>query len=357
VARVRGYDQIPSVLPQPRAAGRGLTHGQRIRRLVAQTLAHQGLVEVLSYPFVSPGLWGRLGYAADDPRRSAMVLANPLSEEAPLMRTSVLDTLLDTLRRNVARGQRDAALYEVGLVTQAPDQPAVAPVPGIESRPDDATLGAILGAVPAQPRHAAYAAAGDLDPAGPWGPARAAEASDAVAWALEVGRALGLDLVVSAAQRAPWHPGRCAELALSDGTVVGYAGELAPMVTSALDLPARTVAGELDIDVLVAATGVPLEARALSTYPLAHTDVALVVDETVPAAAVESALRAGAGESLESLVLFDIYRGDQVGGGRKSLAYRLTFRAADRTLTTDEVSALRDQAVAVAAERTGAVQR
>ena len=85
--------------------------------------------------------------------------------------------------------------------------------------------------------------------------------------------------------------------------------------------------------------------------------MALVVDETVPAAAVESALRAGAGESLESLVLFDIYRGDQVGGGRKSLAYRLTFRAADRTMTTDEVSALRDQAVAVAAERTGAVQR
>jgi phenylalanyl-tRNA synthetase beta chain len=357
VARVRGYDQIPSVLPQPKAAGRGLTHGQRVRRLVAQTLAQQGLVEVLSYPFVAPTLADRLGYDADDPRRNAVRLLNPLSEEAPLLRTSVLDTLLDTLRRNVARGQRDVALYEVGLVAEASARGGAAPVPGIEARPDDATLAAILGAVPAQPRHVAYAAAGDIDVAGPWGPARRADASDAVAWALELGTALGLQLVVSAAQRAPWHPGRCAQLALEDGTVVGYAGELHPMVVSALELPERTVAGELDVDVLVAATGEPLQARPLSTYPLAHTDVALVVEERVPAAEVESALREGAGENLEAVALFDVYRGDQVGAGRKSLAYRLTFRAPDRTLTTDEVSALRDRAVALAALRSGAVQR
>ncbi|SDP07504.1 phenylalanyl-tRNA synthetase beta subunit [Pedococcus dokdonensis] len=357
VARVRGYDQIPSVLPQPKAAGRGLTHGQRIRRVIATTLAHQGLVEVLSYPFVAPSLFDRLGLPADDERRATVRLVNPLSDEAPLMRTSVLDTLLDSLRRNVARGTRDVAVYEVGLVTRAGSEPASAPVPGIEQRPDDATLAAILGAVPAQPRHAAYAAAGELERGGPWGPARSADASDAVAWALAVGRSVGLELVVSAADRAPWHPGRCAQLALADGTVVGHAGELHPKVTSALELPARTVAGELDVDVLVAATGTPLDATALSTYPLAHTDVALVVDEAVPAGDVESALRAGAGESLESVVLFDVYRGEQVGEGRKSLAYRLTFRATDRTLTTDEVSALRDRAVAEAAARAGASQR
>jgi phenylalanyl-tRNA synthetase beta chain len=138
---------------------------------------------------------------------------------------------------------------------------------------------------------------------------------------------------------------------------VGYAGELHPKVVSALDLPARTVAGELDVDVLVAATGEALEARPLSTYPVAHTDVALVVAESVPAGDVEEALRQGAGDSLESLVLFDVYRGDQVRAGHKSLAYRLSFRAADRTLTTDEVSALRDEAVAVAGRQTGAVQR
>jgi phenylalanyl-tRNA synthetase beta chain len=356
VARVRGYDQIPSVLPQA-TAGRGLTHGQRTRRVIATTLAQQGLVEVLSYPFIAPDLFDRLGYGADDSRRRTVTVANPMSDETPLMRTSVLDSLLETLRRNVARGNRDAAVYELGLVTVGPEQVRSAPVPGIESRPDDATLSAILGAVPAQPRHVAFAAAGDAEPAGPWGPARPFDASDAVAWALAVAKAVGVELVVSATDRAPWHPGRCARLALPDGTVVGHAGELHPKVVSALDLPARAVAGELDVDVLVAATGEPLQAAALSTFPLAHSDVALVVDEAVPAAAVEAALRDGAGPSLESLVLFDIYRGDQVGEGRKSLAFRLTFRSAERTLTTDEVSALRDRAVAAAARATGAVQR
>jgi phenylalanyl-tRNA synthetase beta chain len=356
VARVRGYDQIPSVLPQA-TAGRGLTHGQRTRRVIATTLAQQGLVEVLSYPFVGRDLFDRLGYAADDVRRRTLTVANPLSDEAPLLRTSVLDTLLDTLRRNVARGNRDAAVYELGLVTVGPDQVRRAPVPGIESRPDDATLAEILGAVPPQPRHVAFAAAGDAEPAGPWGPARAFDASDAVAWALAVAKAVGVELVISATERAPWHPGRCAQLALADGTVVGHAGELHPKVVAALDLPARAVAGELDVDVLVAATGEPLQAVALSTFPPAHTDVALVVDESVPAAAVEAALREGAGPSLESLALFDIYRGDQVGEGRKSLAFRLTFRSAERTLTTDEVSTLRDRAVESAARATGAVQR
>jgi len=320
-------------------------------------LAQQGLVEVLTYPFVARDLFDRLGYAPDDARRRAEALVNPLSEEAPLMRTSVLDTLQDALRRNVARGHRDVAVYEVGLVTMGREDAAVAPVPGIEVRPDDATLDRIREAVPAQPRHVAMAAAGDASVAGPWGPARPYDASDAVAWVLTLGTALGLELEVQAADRSPWHPGRCASISLPDGTVVGHAGELHPKVTAALDLPARSVAAEVDVDVLIAATGTPRQADELSTYPAAHTDVALVVDEPVPAGRVEAALRAGAGESLESVHLFDVYRGEQVGDGRKSLAYRLTFRAPDRTLTTDEVSALRDAAVAAAAEQTGAVQR
>ncbi|MGO4340066.1 phenylalanine--tRNA ligase subunit beta [Pedococcus sp. 2YAF34] len=356
VARVRGYDQIPSVLPQPKD-GHGLTHGQRVRRVIATTLAQQGLVEVLTYPFVARDLFDRLGYAPDDSRRRAEALVNPLSEEAPLMRTSVLDTLQDALRRNVARGHRDVAVYEVGLVTVGREDAAVAPVPGIEVRPDDATLDRIREAVPAQPRHVAMAAAGDASVAGPWGPARPYDASDAVAWVLTLGTALGLELEVQAADRSPWHPGRCASISLPDGTVVGHAGELHPKVTAALDLPARSVAAEVDVDGLIAATGTPRQADELSTYPAAHTDVALVVDEQVPAGRVEAALRAGAGEGLESVHLFDVYRGEQVGDGRKSLAYRLTFRAPDRTLTTDEVSALRDAAVAAAAEQTGAVQR
>ena len=126
--------------------------------------------------------------------------------------------------------------------------------------------------------------------------------------------------------------------------------------TAAPDRVTRTVAAEVDLDAIVAASGEPVKPAQLSTQPVANTDVALVVDEGVPAAVVAAALRSGAGDDLESLTLFDVYRGDQVGEGRKSLAYRLTFRSG-RTLTTDEVSALRDRAVASAASATGAQQR
>jgi phenylalanyl-tRNA synthetase beta chain len=143
---------------------------------------------------------------------------------------------------------------------------------------------------------------------------------------------------------------------LRDGVVVGHAGELHPGVVEALGLPERTCAMEVDLDLLGARTD-PVPAPRLSTYPPATQDVALVVDAHVPAADVEAALRSGAGELLESLRLFDVYRGEQVGEGKASLAYALRFRAPDRTLTVEETSAFRESAVAEATRRVGAVQR
>ena len=353
VARVRGYDQIPSVVPRA-SAGRGLTPGQRARRVAARTLAATGLVEVLSYPFTSADRHDAFGYAADDARRETVRLANPLQDEAPLMRTSILDTLLDTLRRNVSRGHRDVALYEIGLVTAGGITPLPLPPGGV--KPDEQALARITDGVPVQPRHVAIAAAGAALPAGPHGPARAVEATDVVGWVRALGASLGLELQVEAAQREPFHPGRCVAVSIPGGAVVGYAGELHPKVVSRLELPERTVAAEIDLDAVVAASGAPVRPSQLSTQPVANTDVALVIDEGVPAAAVAAALRSGAGEDLESLTLFDVYRGDQVGEGRKSLAYRMTFRA-DRTLKTEEVSSLRDKAVAAATSATGAQQR
>ncbi|MEO6142952.1 MAG: phenylalanine--tRNA ligase subunit beta [Dermatophilaceae bacterium] len=356
VVRLRGYDQIPSVLPQA-SSGRGLTHGQRVRRVVANTLAHHGFVEVLTYPFVSAQSHDDLGLEADDPRRRTVRLANPLSDEAPLMRTSVLSTMVEALRRNVSRGQRDAAIFELGLVTRPVGELKAAPVPGTLVRPDEATLGQIMAAVPPQPRRVAFAQTGDADPAGWWGPGRPADWTDVVGAARAVASALALDLVVTADDNAPWHPGRCVRLELADGTLVGHAGELHPKVLVALGLPPRGCAGELDVDALTAASETRVEARELSTFPVAQSDVALVVDELVVAAALESALRRGAGELLESVSLMDIYRGQQVGPGRKSLAYRLVFRAPDRTLTTKEVNGFRDRGIASATAAVGAQQR
>jgi phenylalanyl-tRNA synthetase beta chain len=203
----------------------------------------------------------------------------------------------------------------------------------------------------------AIVASGDAQPAGPWGPARAWAATDVIGLALALGRAFGQELTARADAAAPYHPGRCAAIALPDGTVLGHAGELHPKVVTALDLPPRTCAAELDLDALIRASGEPAQPRPLSTYPVAHSDVALVVDEPTPAAAVEAALRRGAGDDLESVTLFDIYRGDQVSEGKKSMAYRLSFRSSERTLKTEQVSAARDAAIAAAAEATGAVQR
>ncbi len=356
VVRLRGYDQIPSVLPQA-GSGRGLTHGQRVRRVVANTLAGQGFVEVLTYPFVSEQSHDDLGLADNDPRRTALRIANPLSDEAPLMRTSVLSTMVEALRRNVSRGARDTAIFEMGLVTRPLWKAQAAPVPGIQARPDEVTLAQIMGAVPPQPRRVAFALTGDADPAGWWGPGRPADWTDAVGAARAVGSALAVDLVVSSDDHAPWHPGRCARLELADGTLVGHAGELHPKAAAALGLPPRTCAAELDVDVLTVASENTVQAGELSVYPVAQSDVALVVDEQVSAAALEPALWQGAGEMLESVSLMDIYRGDQVGPGRKSLAYRLVFRAPHRTLTTKEVNGFRDRAIGAAAAATGAVQR
>ncbi|CAM5276968.1 hypothetical protein SCALM49S_09896 [Streptomyces californicus] len=184
--------------------------------------------------------------------------------------------------------------------------------------------------------------------------------ADAVEAARSIAAEAGVEVTVRADQHAPWHPGRCAALYVTvngEETLFGHAGELHPRVIKALHLPERTCAAEVELDVLERAVDGALQAPRISTFPVATQDVALVVAEDVPAADVERALREGAGELLESLRLFDVFTGEQIGGGNKSLAYALRFRAADRTLTVEEASAARDSAVALAAERTGAVLR
>ncbi|MGH3965549.1 MAG: phenylalanine--tRNA ligase subunit beta, partial [Pseudonocardiaceae bacterium] len=152
----------------------------------------------------------------------------------------------------------------------------------------------------------------------------------------------------------PWHPGRCAQLQVAEVTV-GHAGELHPAVIEALGLPPRTCATELDLDALPLTELRP--APVVSPYPPVLQDVALVVDVAVPAADLTATLRRGAGELLEDVRLFDVYTGDQIGEGKRSLAFALRFRAPDRTLTVAEASTARDAAVAAAIETHGAALR
>ncbi|MGY2067769.1 phenylalanine--tRNA ligase subunit beta [Blastococcus sp. SYSU DS0619] len=352
VVRFRGFDEIPSILPTA-PPGRGLTERQRRRRSIGRALADAGYVEAPAFPFLGTAQLDALGLPGDDERRRVHTVRNPLSDEAPLLRTTLLPGLLASLARNLARGRRDVALFEHGTVFPGGER-ASAPLPGVDRRPDDATLAALLGAVPPQPWHVAVALTGQREPRGWWGPGRPAEWADAVQAARVVAAAAGAELTVEQAERAPWHPGRCAALLIGD-RVIGYAGELHPKVCEVLGLPARTAVMELDADALPT-PAVP-QAPSISAFPPVLLDLALVVRDDVPSADVDAALREGAGELLESVRLFDVYTGAPVPAGARSLAYALTLRAPDRTLTGEEATAVRDAAVAAAAAATGATLR
>ncbi|WP_406479784.1 phenylalanine--tRNA ligase subunit beta [Streptomyces sp. NBC_01615] len=360
VIRLEGYENLPSTLPKP-PAGRGLTDRQRLHRRFGRALAGAGYVEALNYPFIGEHVFDQFGLAADDPQRKVVKLVNPLSDEEPALRTTLLPGLLHALRRNDGRGSHDLALFETGLVFQPQDELRVAGRLPVDRRPTDEEIASLTAALPVQPQHAAVVLAGAREQAGWWGKGRPADWADAIEAARSLAREAGTELLVRSGQYGPWHPGRCAELAVvvrGAEKVIGYAGELHPGVLKTLGLPARTCAMELDLDALEqASAGVP-KGPKISTFPVATQDVALVVDKTLPHTDVEAALREGAGELLESIRLFDVYENsEQLGEGKKSLAYALRFRAADRTLTVDEASAARDAAVALAAERTGAVLR
>ncbi|GGV14508.1 phenylalanine--tRNA ligase beta subunit [Streptomyces litmocidini] len=360
VIRLEGYENLPSTLPKP-PAGRGLTDRQRVHRRVGRALAGAGYVEALNYPFIGEQALDHLGLDADDERRRLVKLVNPLSDEEPALRTTLLPGLLGALRRNDSRGSHDLALFETGLVFRPTGgEPGVAVRLGVDRRPTDEEIASVDAALPAQPRRAAVVLAGAREQAGWWGKGRPSDWADAIEAGRTVAAEAGVELIISADRHAPWHPGRCAAFHVEvDGekVLVGHAGELHPRVVKAFGLPARTCAMEIDLDLLEKANEGPVKAPRISSFPVATQDVALVVAADVPAAEVEAALTEGAGELLESIRLFDVYTGDQLGEGSKSLAYALKFRAPDRTLTVDEASAARDAAVALAAERTGAVLR
>jgi phenylalanyl-tRNA synthetase beta chain len=367
VIRLEGYENVPVRMPRA-VAGRGLTPGQRLRRSVGRTLAESGFVEVLSSPFGSRSDADLLGLPPEDLRRRAVVVANPLSEDEPLLRTTLLPGLFRVLTRNVGRGFADIALYEIGLVFRPrPGAADSAPILPVDRGPTVAELASLGAALPDQPLRVGAVMAGARELNGWWGTGRPADWSDVIEAARAAGRICRVRLDVRADKHAPWHPGRCAviyaQVTDSDGPrewLAGHAGELHPRVIQAFGLPERTCAMELDLSVMFTAAEAagPVQAPQLSGYPLATQDVALIVDASVPAAEVEAALVAGAPkELLEGVRLFDVYTGAQVGEDRKSLAYTLRFRAPDRTLTAAEATAARDAAVAEAGRQVGAVLR
>ncbi|CQD13516.1 phenylalanyl-tRNA synthetase subunit beta [Mycobacterium lentiflavum] len=353
VLRLEGLEVIPSLLP-PAPAGRGLTRVQKRRRAIGKSLAQSGYVEILPTPFLPAGVFDLWGLPADDPRRTATRVLNPLDADRPELATTLLPGLLEALGRNVSRGLVDVALYAVAQVVRPTEQTRGVELIPVHRRPTDAEIATLDTSLPRQPQHVAAVLAGLREPRGPWGPGRAVDAADALEAVRIIARASGIDVTLRAAQYLPWHPGRCAEVVVADA-VVGHAGQLHPAVIERSGLPKGTCALELNLDALPLTELLP--APKVSPFPAVFQDVSLVVAADVPAQAVADAVREGAGELLEDMQLFDVFSGPQIGENRKSLTFALRFRAPDRTLTEDDASAARDAAVRRAAEVVGAEMR
>jgi phenylalanyl-tRNA synthetase beta chain len=349
VARMIGYDKIPSILP-PRPKHARLTPAQKRKRSISLFLADRGFAEVQTFPFTHPDTIKSMGYVGE--RAATYQLANPMSEDAPVLRTHLLPGLIEVAARNISRGAKDFAIFEMGSIFRNSQSLVDAITPKLDRKPSEKDLDKLFASVPPQPIHVGALLVGKNEVEDWQGKARPYTWSDAISYAEQILELCNLQWTIKRSDFAPWHPGRCAEL-IVEGTAVAHAGELHPRVVAKYGLPERSAA------FVVSVSALPESARVRPTsvgiMPAALQDVALIVDQSVPAADVEAALRKGAGPLLESISLFDRY--DKIGDGKISLAFTLVFRASDRTLTGAEVSAAREAAVVSAEKATGAVLR
>jgi phenylalanyl-tRNA synthetase beta chain len=320
VGRVYGLDRIPATLPARRRAVGRLTPAQRLRRRLEDALRDRGLVEAVSYSFVSPATLARLRLPDD-----AIRLANPLSEEHSVMRPLVLPGLLDAARWNAAHGRPGARLFECAHVYPAPAREG-----GADPR----------GAVPAAEReHLAVLLAGRAEDG--WRtPAQPADFYAAKGLLGALLDAAAVEVRFERAEQPFLHPGQSASVVSRDGVELGFVGEVHPAVLRDWDLETGA-AFEVDADSLAELAPGAVAYRDVAGFPAVLQDIAVVAPEEVPAAEVEAAVRMGGGELLAEATIFDVYRGEQVGEGERSLALRLRFQAPDRTLTDEDVGALR----------------
>ena len=328
VARIHGLDKLPTTLPARRSAVGRLTWSQRVRRRVEDLLRDRGLHECISYSFTSPAAIERLRLGGVPLLR----LDNPLSEEHSVMRPLLLPGLLDAARHNAAHGRPGVRLFESAHVYR-PSEPLDA-APAEEPR----------GRLPALERHHLAVLMTEAQPGGWRGEGRPADFFAARALLEAVLGAAGLDWVAEEGGRPFLHPGRAASIVARESErKLGWLGELHPLVAREWDVPGPVAGFELDVEAVVELTAGREDVYGdVTSFPAVLQDIAVVVPEDVAAAEVEGAVRAGGGELLVDVRVFDLYRGEQAGEGNKSLALRLEFRAPDRTLTDEEVARRRE---------------
>jgi phenylalanyl-tRNA synthetase beta chain len=329
VARRVGFDSIGRTVARPEEQVGGLTNAQRERRLVTDALAGAGLAEAVTIPLVAVSDLERAGAPVD----RMVEVANPLRAEESVLRTRILPGLLRTAAYNHAHGLTDVALFEMGRVFLAPTSA-------------DWVL-------PEEPLHLAAVLTGSVRRR-PVEPDRPVDAYDGIDVVGDVFAALEIaDGRTESATRAGFDPARAAAVVV-DGIEIGVVGEVASAVLDTVELAPPVVGLEIDLDQVFGARRRDRSFQPPSPYPPSSIDLAFVIAENVATRAVAGTLRSAAGDLLEEVRLFDVFRSEALGAGRKSLAFALRFRAPDRTLTDDEVGEIRQRCIeAVAREHGG----
>jgi len=348
VARVHGLDEhLPSTLPGSAGQAGGLRRDQRLRRRAEDALRDLGFDEIVGWSFTDPGEAERLRIPADDPRANAVAVANPLSEDQSAMRTTLLGSLLGAARGNLARDAERVALFESGRVYLAGGGPGGGPAGGEFSGDREPPL--------VEPQRLGALAVGPLTPKSWRGGGEVADFF-ALKGVLEgLAARLGVAIACEPVAEPFLHPGRAARV-LVEGAEAGWIGELHPLVCREWDLEAA-VGFEVGLAALVATAAAGEEAfEDVTTFPSVRQDLAVLVPVEVSAERLRAAVLAGGGELLRGAEVFDLFEAEQLGEGRKSLALRLEFRAADRTLTDEEVAARREAIAAGLTEIGGSLR-
>ena len=330
VARMYGYDKIPTTLYAGEMVQGEYTPKQMAEQIVSATCRSAGFDEAMSHSFISPKFYDMIGWAEDDPRRISTTILNPLGEDFSIMRTTVLPSMLQSLAHNHAHRNPTASLFELGMIY----------TPVIKDGKADASV------LPHEEKVITLGSYGRLS----------------FFQFKGVIEAICRELNVKDVQFMPetdnpsYHPGRCANI-LIGGEVVGVFGTVHPTVAARYGLSGEVLAAELPLDKLFAAIDPVKLYHPLPKFPASTRDIAVLVDDTVPAASMQAAIEKAAGSILEAVKLFDVYKGKGIPEGKKSVAYSLSMRAPDRTLTDEECDKAMKQALAALEKDFGAVLR
>lgn len=311
VARFYGYDKIPSAAMRS-TADAGYTPEQKFERVVHQVLRAQGLYEVSTYSFISPKYYDKIRLPADSPNRACVTIQNPLGEDTSVMRTTSLPSMLEVLSRNYNNRNKAAALYELATI--------YLPKAGEP--------------LPEEKQYVTVGLYGEYD---------FFALKGIVETLLRETRVIGVEY--AACQNDPtFHPGRCAAI-VANGERVGIIGEVHPAVCENYGIDTRVYAAMVDFGAMFRLAAPETGYRPLPKFPATTRDLAVICDAGAPVAELEKAISDGVGSVLESVVLFDVYRGAQVAEGKKSVAFSLVMRAPDRTLTDEEADAAMKRAL------------